>query len=623
MNSFNIYKNWLELSFYNAETNFSKINEEIIKMEGMSGTKTRHFYNNLMNFKDARYLEIGTWKGSSVCSAMYKNNCKNIICIDNWSQFNGPKDEFINNFNKFKGTNNASFIEDDCFNIDISNFPKFNIFLYDGEHSFESHYKALLHYYDCLDNIFIFIVDDWNWSDVREGTYKAIEDLNLIKLYEKEIRLTWDNSCTSEPELSLTWWNGICVFILQKPVISWNIDYKSNTSILCEIGKKYDTDKSSKRKNVSDIRHCHPYTLFYDTIFKNKKDENLIIGELGILEGSSLLMWNEYFKNSQIYGFDNNYNFLNNFKNNYNTDRIILEYIDVKCEENIKKKFKLLNIQFDVIIEDSTHLFEDQIKVIKSVYEYLKPGGLLIIEDIFKKYSENDYIISLKDILHHFQDYYFISLDHENRNSTGWDNDKLFILIKGGSEPIFKTNNKMTIITPSYRINNLIKLEKSINFDYVDEWIIIYDGNKIQENPNIFKNNKNSNKIKEYLYIGEGISGNPQRNYALNIVNNSNNLLYYLDDDNVIHNNLFRLLDIIDKNKLITFNQHKGLKGNNITVNFIDTAMMLINYNLCNNIRWILDKYEADGYYIMNCYENNKDNYIYVNNDLCYYNKIC
>lgn len=231
MNIFNIYKNWLELSFYNAETNFSKINEEIIKMEGMTGTKTRHFYNNLMNFNDARYLEIGTWKGSSICSAMYKNNCKNIICIDNWCQFNGPKDEFINNFNKFKGTNNASFIEGDCFNIDISNFPKFNIFLYDGEHSFESHYKALYHYYDCLDNIFIFIVDDWNWSDVREGTYKAIKDLNLIKLYEKEIRLTWDNSHSPEPELSTTWWNGIYVAILQKPVISWNIDYKTNSSI--------------------------------------------------------------------------------------------------------------------------------------------------------------------------------------------------------------------------------------------------------------------------------------------------------------------------------------------------------------------------------------------------------
>ena len=75
----------------------------------MSGLKTRHFYNNLLNFDDARYLEIGSWKGSSVCSAMYNNNAM-IICVDNWSEFGGPKDEFLVNFNKFIGNNNARFI---------------------------------------------------------------------------------------------------------------------------------------------------------------------------------------------------------------------------------------------------------------------------------------------------------------------------------------------------------------------------------------------------------------------------------------------------------------------------------------------------------------------------------
>ena len=40
---------------------------------------------------------------------------------------------------------------------------------------------------------------------------------------------------------------------------------------------------------------------------------------------------------------------------------------------------------------------------------------------------------------------------------------------------------KITIITPSYRIDNLNKIKKeSINFVYVDEWIIVYDGKKKQ-----------------------------------------------------------------------------------------------------------------------------------------------
>jgi hypothetical protein len=210
-----IYKELIENSLKNAENNISKINDEIIKMQGMSGTKTRHFYNNLLNIEDARFLEIGTWKGSSVCSAMYGNKAK-VICIDNWSEFDGPKEEFLQNFNKFKGENDATFIENNCFNVDVSLLPKFNIYMYDGNHTFESHYKALIHYYNNLDDIFIFIVDDWNWKDVREGTKKSIELLNLKVLYEKEIRLTFDESVTPEPELSQTWWNGIYIAILQK-----------------------------------------------------------------------------------------------------------------------------------------------------------------------------------------------------------------------------------------------------------------------------------------------------------------------------------------------------------------------------------------------------------------------
>jgi len=404
-------------------------------------------------------------------------------------------------------------------------------------------------------------------------------------------------------------------------MMSLNINYHRNSSELCEIGKKYDTDKSSQRSNVTNSRHCHPYTLFYDTLFKNKKNEQLEIAELGILDGSSLLMWREYFKKANIYGFEYNDSLINHFKQKYDNERITLSHIDVTNEESIKQAFSNSNIQYDIIIEDTTHYFEDQIRVIKNIYQYLKPGGILIIEDIFKSYNENDYIERLNTVLENFQDYYFVSLDHVNRNSTGWDNDKLFVLVKNGAEPIFKNNNKMTIITPSYRIDNLIKIKNSINFDYVNEWIIVYDGSKINENPNIFEND-NTGKIKEYVYKGDGISGNPQRNFALTKISNPDTFLYYLDDDNTIHPDLYKLMNVIVKSKMYTFNQLNGLKGNVIRLANIDTAMFLIHYDLCKNVKWINDKYDADGYYIMNCCNNSRFNYIYVNNDLCYYNTI-
>lgn len=209
------YQTLVETAFQNAENNISKITTDIINMEGMSGIKTRHFYNNLLNTENARYLEIGTWKGSSVCSAMCGNKAT-VVCIDNWSQFGGPKAEFLVNFEKFKGENDATFIEDDCYKVDVSLLPKFNIYMYDGNHDNESHYNALLHYYNCLDDVFIFIVDDWNWEEVRNGTIKSIKKLNLKVLYEKEIRLTWDNSHTPRDQAFQTWHNGIYVAVLQK-----------------------------------------------------------------------------------------------------------------------------------------------------------------------------------------------------------------------------------------------------------------------------------------------------------------------------------------------------------------------------------------------------------------------
>ena len=86
---------------------------------------------------------------------------------------------------------------------------------------------------------------------------------------------------------------------------SFNIDYKSLACELCYIGSKYDTDKSSLRKNVTNERHCHPYTLLYNALFKNQKNNNLNVAEIGILNGSSLLMWREYFNNPSalwVYG---------------------------------------------------------------------------------------------------------------------------------------------------------------------------------------------------------------------------------------------------------------------------------------------------------------------------------
>jgi glycosyltransferase involved in cell wall biosynthesis len=194
-----------------------------------------------------------------------------------------------------------------------------------------------------------------------------------------------------------------------------------------------------------------------------------------------------------------------------------------------------------------------------------------------------------------------------------------------------KKGKRVVLITPSIRPNNLIKIRDSIKFEYINKWIIVYDGSKIAENPKLFANDCFSDKIEEHVYKGDGGSGNPQRNYALDLIKDMDTYLYYLDDDNVIHPELYTLLSTLEDNKMYTFDQQRPdnifpyktlLKGDNVALYNIDTAMMLIDYNLCRNIRWDAHKYNADGLYITECYEKNKNNWVYIDKTMAFYNPL-
>lgn len=189
----------------------------------MCGTFTRHFYNNLCGFEGCRYLEIGSWKGASLCAAMFQNPIA-ATSIDNWSLFGGPRDAFMHNVARYKGQCDLTIIEDDCFKVDTRSLGPFNVFLYDGGHSSDAHYKALTAYYDTLEAYAVVIIDDWNWERVRQGTRKAIQELDLPILFDKEILLDAEDLIDMPRHKGKdTWWNGLYVMVIQKglPSDSW------------------------------------------------------------------------------------------------------------------------------------------------------------------------------------------------------------------------------------------------------------------------------------------------------------------------------------------------------------------------------------------------------------------
>ena len=57
-------------------------------------------------------------------------------------------------------------------------------------------------------------------------------------------------------------------------------------------------------------------------------------------------------------------------------------------------------------------------------------------------------------------------------------------------------------------------------------------------------------------------------------------------------------------------------RGNNINVGHIDSHNFIVNYNIIGDTTWIIEKYDADGYFAMECFSKskNKQPYPLINN---------
>ena len=205
------------------------------------------------------------------------------------------------------------------------------------------------------------------------------------------------------------------------------IDSTYSETELCRLGALHGTDKSPYNNDVG--LHKHSYTAVYDFLFASKRYEKLKIAEIGILKNKSMLCWREYFPNSILHVFEFFGSEIENAKKDGLLDTSYF-FMNIKDEASIKLSLKNAATIYNLVIEDSTHVFEDQIRFINNIHPYILPGGMLIIEDIFKNADESLYAKSIEHLSDVFYSVTFIETNHKNNYSPGWDNDKLLLLIK-------------------------------------------------------------------------------------------------------------------------------------------------------------------------------------------------
>ena len=179
-----------------------------------------------------------------------------------------------------------------------------------------------------------------------------------------------------------------------------DVDLSYKTS-LCDIMLKHGSDKSRSDK--------HNYTVIYEHLFRDLKEKNIRLFELGIgtnnpnmissmgldgKPGASLRGWSEYFTNGLIFGADIDRNIL------FSTDKIKTFYCDQTNPESIKSMWsnKNLSENLDIIIDDGLHTFLAQLIFLENSFNKLNPGGFYIIEDITIDYFKyiRDYIKYVK-----------------------------------------------------------------------------------------------------------------------------------------------------------------------------------------------------------------------------------
>ena len=183
----------------------------------MSGQTYRTLINQLVGqIKDARYLEIGSWRGSTATAAVYNNDVR-ALCIDNWSQFGGPKEDFLLNIDRVRSTRTiVDYLEMDFRIVEYNDLGKYNIFLFDGPHEEQDQYDGIVITKQALETRFVLIVDDWNWKKVRLGTFRGILDSDYSVLSSVEVRTTQNNSFPKISGTNSDWHNGYFIAVIEK-----------------------------------------------------------------------------------------------------------------------------------------------------------------------------------------------------------------------------------------------------------------------------------------------------------------------------------------------------------------------------------------------------------------------
>ena len=124
--------------------------------------------------------------------------------------------------------------------------------------------------------------------------------------------------------------------------------------------KQFMIDESNSDK----ISH-HGYHRFYPWFLKHLRDEDINLLEIGIDENESLKLWKGYFNNVNLHGIDID-------EKEFDNTEVTLHKVDQSNALELDQFVANIGIDFDVIIDDGSHVPEHQILTINKLWKLVK-----------------------------------------------------------------------------------------------------------------------------------------------------------------------------------------------------------------------------------------------------------
>ena len=148
--------------------------------------------------------------------------------------------------------------------------------------------------------------------------------------------------------------------------------------ILNKIGESYNCDKADNNHQFDG----ESYFDIYEKYFLKFKDKKINLLELGVRDSSSLNTWASYFTDASIHGVD-----IDHKCKLYQTSQFQIHIFSQDDKKSLESLSDLIG-DWDIIIDDSSHINTLSIASFDILWNKVKSGGIYIIEDLGNSYND-------------------------------------------------------------------------------------------------------------------------------------------------------------------------------------------------------------------------------------------